>query len=146
MNRRGFNSLGEARDLVSLGEARKVNSLGRAREFVSLGEARELNSLGGARELISLGETRELNSLGGAKKLVTPRSCGYGEITTTYIHGAGIPSPIYFEHHYSTGVRVRKFVILYILTKYKYSVITDYDLILHQCHITKRCKSMIYKI
>ena len=31
---------------------------------------------------------------------VTPRSCGYGDVTATYIRRSKIPSRIYIKHQY----------------------------------------------
>ena len=60
---------------------------------------------------------------------------------------AKIPLRIYAKHQYYTRVRVQKYVIIYISTqKYKYSVITDCDIILHNYYITKRLKSRLYKV
>jgi len=46
---------------------------------------------------------------------------------------------MYAKHQYNIGVRVRKYVVIYIPTqKYKYSVITDCDIILHKYYVTPR--------
>ena len=64
-----------------------------------------------------------------------------------YICRAIIPSRMYAKHQYNTGVRVQKYVIIYIPPqKYKYSVITDCDIILHKYYINKKRKSRLYKI
>jgi len=48
---------------------------------------------------------------------------------------------------YNTRVRVRNYVIIYIPTqKYKYSIITDCDIILHKYYITRKRKSGLYKV
>ena len=54
---------------------------------------------------------------------------------------------MYAKHQYNTGIRVRKYMVIYIPTqKYKYSVITYYDIILHNYYITKERKSRLYKV
>ena len=45
------------------------------------------------------------------------------------------------KHQYNTGVRARKYVVIYMLTKkYNYSVITDCDIILHNYYISRLYK------
>ena len=45
---------------------------------------------------------------------------------------------MYAKHQNNTGIRVRKYVIIYIPTqKYKYSVITDCHIILLKYYITR---------
>ena len=39
---------------------------------------------------------------------VTPRSCGYGDVTATYIRRSEIPSRIYAKHSVHARIRVRK--------------------------------------
>jgi len=54
---------------------------------------------------------------------------------------------MYAKHQYNTGVRVQKYMIIYILIqKYKYSVITDCDIILHKYYITRKYKNRLYKV
>ena len=51
------------------------------------------------------------------------------------------------HRRYNAEVRARKYVVIYIPTqKYKYSVITDRDIILHKYYITRKCKSRLYKV
>jgi len=42
---------------------------------------------------------------------------GYGDITATYIRWAKIPSHMYAKYQYNTGVRVQKYIVLYIQQK-----------------------------
>ena len=80
-------------------------------------------------------------------KDVAPRSHGYGGTTVTYIRRAIVPLCMYAKHQYNTGIRVRKYMVIYIPTqKYKYSVITDCDIILHKYYIIRKHKSRLYKI
>ena len=63
-----------------------------------------------------------------------------------YIHKVKIPSHVYAKHQYMQESEYRSIVIIYIPVKwYKYIVITERDLILHEYYITKRSKNMIYK-
>ena len=64
-----------------------------------------------------------------------------------YICRAIVPLCMYAKHQYNTGIRVRKYMVIYIPTqKYKYSVITDCDIILHKYYIIRKRKSRLYKI
>ena len=81
------------------------------------------------------------------RRTMTPRSHRYGDATATYIRSAKVPLRMYAKHHYNTEVRVQKYVVIYIPTqKYKYSVITECDIILHKYYITKKRKSRQYKV
>ena len=88
----------------------------------------------------------------GFGRICAARSCGaqiprIRDTTVTYIRKAKVSSHMYAKYQYNTGVRVRKYVVIYIPTqKYKYSVITDYDIILHNYYITRELKSRLYKI
>ena len=65
----------------------------------------------------------------------------------TYKRRAIVPSRVYTNHQYNKGIRVQKYVVIYIPTqKYKYSVITDCDIILHKYYITRKLKSRLYKV
>jgi len=78
---------------------------------------------------------------------VAPWSHGYGDTTATYIHRAIVPSCMYAKHQYNIGIRVWKYVIIYIPTqKYKYPVITDCDIMLQKYYITRKHKSRLYKV
>jgi len=69
---------------------------------------------------------------------VATQSHGYRDTTATYIRRAMVPSHMYAKHQNNTGIRVRKYVVIYIPTqKYKYSVITGCDIILHKYYITR---------
>ena len=64
-----------------------------------------------------------------------------------YISRAEVPLRMYEKHQYNTGIRVRKYVVIYVPTqKYKYSVIIDFDKILHNYYITREHKSRLYKV
>ena len=64
--------------------------------------------------------------------LVAPRSHGYGDTTATYIRRAMVPSRMYVSIDTIQESECGKYVVIYILTqKYKYSVITVCDIILH---------------
>ena len=81
------------------------------------------------------------------KTIVASRSHGYGDTTTTYICRAMVPSRMYAKHQYIIGIRVRKYVVIYIpIQKYKYSVITICDIILHKYYITTKYKSRLYRV
>ena len=72
---------------------------------------------------------------------------GYRDSTATYIRRAEIPSYMYTKHQYMQESEYESKVIIYIPTeKYKYIVITELDPILHEYYITRRGKSMIYKV
>ena len=78
--------------------------------------------------------------------LVAPRSCGYGDVTATYICRSEIPSRIYAKHQYRQKSEYGSTVVIYILTeKYKYMVITESGTILQEYYITRKYKSTIYK-
>ena len=63
-----------------------------------------------------------------------------------YIRKAMVPSHMYAKHQYNIGIRVRKYVVIYIpIQKYKYSVITVCDIILHKYYITRKYKSRLYR-
>jgi len=62
---------------------------------------------------------------------VTPRSCGYGNVTVTYIRRSEIPLRICAKHQYRQESECRSTVVIYIPTeKYKYMVITESNTIL----------------
>ena len=64
-----------------------------------------------------------------------------------YIRRVIVPSHIYAKNQYNIGIRVRKYMVIYIPTqKYKYSFITDCDIILHKYYITKKYKSRLYTV
>ena len=53
------------------------------------------------------------------------------DATAAYECRAGIPSRMYAKHKYNIGVRVRKYMVIYIsIEKYKNTFITEYDIIL----------------
>jgi len=69
---------------------------------------------------------------------VAPRSHGYGDTNAMYIHRTMVPLCTYIKHQYNAEIRVQKYVEIYIPTrKYKYSVITGCDIILHKYYITR---------
>jgi len=75
-----------------------------------------------------------------------PRSCGYGDVTVTYIRRSEIPSRIYVKHQYRRESECGSTVVIYIPTeKYKYIVITESDTILQEYYITRKCKSILYE-
>jgi len=54
---------------------------------------------------------------------------------------------MYAKHQNNTGIRVRKYLVIYIPTqKYKYSVTTDCDIILHKYYITRKYKNRLYRV
>jgi len=64
---------------------------------------------------------------------VTPRSCGYKNVTATYISRAEMSSHIYAKHQYRQESECGSTVVIYILTeKYKYIVIIESDTILQK--------------
>ena len=70
-----------------------------------------------------------------------PRSCGYGDVTVTYICRSEIPSRIYVKHQYRRESECGSTVVIYIPTeKYKYIVITESDTILQEYYITRNTK------
>ena len=75
-----------------------------------------------------------------------PRSCGYGDITATYMHRSEIPSRIYAKHQYRKESECESTVVIYIPTeKYKYMVISESDTILQEYYITRKYKSTIHE-
>jgi len=57
---------------------------------------------------------------------VASRSCGYRDITTTYIQRSEIPSRIYAKHQYRQESEYGSTVVIYIPTeKYNYMIITE---------------------
>ena len=74
----------------------------------------------------------------GLYPCVTPRSCGYGNVTTTYIRRLEIPSRIYAKYQYRQESEYGSTVVIYILIeKYKYTVITGCNPIIQKYCIRK---------
>ena len=65
-------------------------------------------------------------------RTVTPRSRGYGNVTATYIHMVEIPSHMYAKHQYIQELEYGSTLVIYIpKERYKYTIITERDPILH---------------
>jgi len=78
---------------------------------------------------------------------IAPRSHGYEDTTVIYIRRAMVPLRMYAKYQYNTEIRVLKYMIIYIpIQKYKYSVITDCDIILHKYYITRKYKSRLCRV
>jgi len=82
---------------------------------------------------------------------VTPRSCGYENVTVTYICRSRIPSHIYAKHqHKKESEHESMWCIIQSTYEHNYKVITRCDTILQEyyitdrlnCEKTKRCTSM----
>ena len=77
---------------------------------------------------------------------VTPRSCGYGDVTATYIRRSEIPSRIYAKHQYRQESEYgSKWCIIHSTHEYNYKVITRGDPILHKYYITRMAQLRDYK-
>ena len=77
---------------------------------------------------------------------MTPRSCGYGDVTATCICRSEMPSRIYAKYQYRQESECGSTVVIYIPTeKYRYMVITESDIILQEYYITRKYKRTIYK-
>ena len=83
-------------------------------------------------------------SQNGKKLEVTPccntRSCGYRDVTATYIRMSKIPSRIYAKHQYK---RVKEYgsTWQYTFQHKDYKVITERDILVHVHYITTGYKS-----
>ena len=75
---------------------------------------------------------------------IASQSYGYGDATVTHMRRAKVHLRMYAKHQYNTRVRVRKYVITYIPTQnYKYSIIIDCAIILHNYYIIGRRKNRL---